>query len=228
MLYAELNENGVFVRERSTPAPLPVIPRWIDGKRVNKEPQDETGKALWDKAPFVLFPLVLVETPLDPANYKPDGFEYRLEADGTVSKIGRVLPLTDEEKQHFAVWNAKETRKAALPDYDELMELVVTALKVVLDRQLMTEVKADPRTRVSISKAGYNRLLSVVKALRATPLLDHVAIDQPTGGITPDLQPANARDAQVSIFNDRVEKVMGDATVPAALKDALSTLRKLV
>lgn len=228
MLYAELNPQGQFVRERNFPAQLAVIPRWIDGKQVKTMPEDPDGQAKWRQAPLAFGRIVLVETPLDPANYKPNGVRYRREGDGTVSKIMLVTPLSEEERAAYAVKNAKASREAALPDYDELIELLVGVVKIVVDRQLMTETPGDPRTRVSISQDGYNRLNDIAKALRANPLPNRKDIEKRTGNVRPDLKAETERDVAINVFNDRVNKILDNKEIQPAVKDAFAQLRKLI
>lgn len=226
MLFAEFNERGEFVRPRDLPDAQTA--RWVDGKRVATEPEDVEMKAVWSESLPVFRPLVLVETPLDPCNYKPNGYEYRLEADGTVSRIELVQALTTEEKEAVALRNAKQTRCGSIPEPDEVTELFASILKIILDRQLMTEVTGDPRTRVSISQEGYDELKHILRTLRATPLPGKGPIDARKGSIKADIEAPSARDTQITIFNDLVEQMQGVKGVPLTVQNAFNQLRKLI
>lgn len=227
MLVAEFNTKGEIVKVRDI-GETGLTARWVDNKRMNQPADDSPDRAVWEVAQPVYRPLHIVETPIDPATEKPAGKRYQLEADGTVSQISLVAPLTDEEKADYELKSAKLTRAAALPDRDEMIEFILDVLKIVLDRQLMTEVPGDPRTRVSISQEGYDRLKRIRRALKATPLPNKIDVEKRTGAVTPDTKPESQRDTELNIFADRVSKVMADKTLPAALKDAMGQLRKLL
>lgn len=144
MIYAVLDESGNVVEERVYDDKLP---KGLHNEHKNGNP--------------ILAPLVAETISHDPDTQRPAGFSYKFEGDH-VAKRPLFVSLTPEERAERKTRMVKETKKAALPDYEDGLEVVARVLLAIAERYAMTVDPADPRTTLNVTMDDINKLKGIV------------------------------------------------------------------
>lgn len=115
-----------------------------------------------------LRPIVLVCPSFSPTQ-KLVGPKYEVAPDH-VKKVFLVVPKSKDEIEQETRAAIVETRTAAIPNRDELVETIVRVLLGVVETLAMVEDPADLRTKVLVNRLDCDNLRNVLKILEANPV----------------------------------------------------------
>lgn len=150
MLYAILDDRGGFIEERSYNPPL-------------AEKELEHHK---NGTPAIA-PMVFEEIPFDANTHRPFGFTYTF--DGIVVTKRRVVAaLTAGELEQKRKRQIKDSKLAALPDYEDAIELMSRIMIGIVERFAMTtDIQGDPRGAATVTQADLDKLKSLLEICEA-------------------------------------------------------------